>query len=186
MPFEFETLQIPEVRLIKPHVYGDARGFFLETYKDSVFAAEGLNTAFVQINHSRSAAGVLRGLHYQKAPRAQAKLLTVVSGAVFDVAVDIRVGSPTYGAWVGVVLSSDNHHLLYIPPGFAHGFCVLSESADVIYQVTDEYSSEHERGILWSDPAIGVDWPVREPILSARDAVQPRLSHADNNFVYGQ
>lgn len=184
MPFTFEMLQIPDVRLIIPRVFGDARGFFLETYKQTAFAAEGLNVTFVQTNHSRSTANVLRGLHYQKAPKAQAKLVTVVSGEVFDVAVDIRVGSPTYGAWVGAVLSSDNHHLLYIPPGFAHGFCVLSEVADLIYQVTDEFSSEHERGILWNDPEIGIDWPIRAPVLSPRDAAQPRLDEVDNNFVY--
>ncbi len=184
MPFTFEKLQIPDVRLIKPQAFGDDRGFFLETYKRSVFAAEGLAEGFVQINHSRSAGGVLRGLHYQKPPRAQAKLVMVASGTIFDVAVDIRVGSPTYGAWVGETLSSRNHYMLYVPPGFAHGFCVLSESADVIYQVTDEYSPDHDRGILWNDPEIGIVWPIREPVLSPKDAVQPRLRDADNSFVY--
>jgi dTDP-4-dehydrorhamnose 3,5-epimerase len=186
MPFAFEALQIPEVTLVKPRVFGDARGFFLETYKRSDFQAAGIPAAFVQANHSRSARGVLRGLHYQKRPRAQAKLLTVVTGEIFDVAVDIRVGSPTYGAWVSQVLSAENHHLLYVPPGFAHGFCVLSESTDLIYQVTEEYSREHERGILWNDPEIGIKWPVQNPELSARDMAQPRLREADNNFVYGQ
>jgi dTDP-4-dehydrorhamnose 3,5-epimerase len=186
MPFTFETLQIPEVRLIKPQVFGDARGFILETYKQTAFAAEGISETFVQINHSHSSAGVLRGLHYQKAPRAQAKLVTVISGAIFDVAVDIRVGSPTFGAWVGAELSGDNHYLLYIPSGFAHGFCVLSERVDVIYQATGEYSPEHERGILWNDPMIGIDWPIQTPLLSSRDVVQPWLQDADNNFVYGR
>ena len=184
MPFTFETLRIPDVQLIKPRVFGDARGFFMETYKRTEFEAAGISGAFVQANHSRSARGVLRGLHYQKSPRAQGKLMTVVTGAIFDVAVDIRAGSPTYGAWVGEVLSGDNHHFLYVPPGFAHGFCVLSESVDLIYQVTDEYSPEHERGILWNDPEVGIEWPIQVPELSARDAVQPRLSEADNNFVY--
>ena len=184
MPFSFETLKIPEVVLIKPRVFGDARGFFLETYKHSAFEAQGIAGTFVQINHSRSTQGVLRGLHYQKLPKAQGKLLSVVGGAIFDVAVDIRVGSPTYGTWVGEVLSGENHHLLYVPPGFAHGFCVISEFADVIYQVTMEYSPEHERGILWNDAEVGIVWPVDAPQLSARDVSQPYLKDADNNFVY--
>ncbi len=184
MPFTFERLDIPEVVLIRPRVHGDDRGFFLEVYKHSEFKAQGIPERFVQINHSRSAAGVLRGLHYQKDPRAQGKLLNVVRGAIFDVAVDIRAGSPTYGTWVGTLLSDANHHLLYVPPGFAHGFCVVEGPADLIYQVTEEYSVEHDRGILWNDPAIGVAWPVTSPELSAKDAVQPLLSEADNNFVF--
>lgn len=184
MPFIFERLSIPDVLLIKPRAFGDARGFFLETYKHSEFAAQGVQGPFVQTNHSHSAAGVLRGLHYQKPPRAQGKLLGVACGSIFDVAVDIRVGSPTYGAWVGAMLSSDNHHQLYVPPGFAHGYCVVDGPADLIYQVTEEYSPEHERGILWNDPDIGVDWPIEMPELSARDRAQPLLREADNNFVY--
>jgi len=184
MPFTFIPLAIPDVLLIEPRVFGDERGFFLETYKYSDFAAVGVPRHFVQVNHSRSARNVLRGLHYQKAPAAQGKLVLVMNGAIFDVAVDIRKGAPTYGQWVGATLSADNHHLLYIPPGFAHGFCILSESADVLYQITVEYSPEHDRGILWNDPDIGVEWPITNPQLSAKDTQQPRLHAADNNFVY--
>jgi dTDP-4-dehydrorhamnose 3,5-epimerase len=186
MPFTFESLEIPEIVLIKPHVFGDGRGFFLEVYKRSDFIAHGITDVFVQTNHSRSARGVLRGLHYQKQPMAQGKLISVAQGAIFDVAVDIRRGSPTYGTWVGRTLTSENHHLLYIPPGFAHGFCVLSEYADLIYQVTAEYSAEHDRGILWNDPGIGIEWPITEPALSAKDVCQPKLGDADNNAVYRQ
>ncbi|MCU0523054.1 MAG: dTDP-4-dehydrorhamnose 3,5-epimerase [Anaerolineae bacterium] len=185
MPFTFERLSIPDVVLIKPRVFGDARGFNLETYKHSDFAAQGVPERFVQVNHSHSAAGVLRGLHYQKLPRAQGKLVGVICGSIFDVAVDIRVGSPTYGVWVAAMLSGDNHHLLYIPPGFAHGFCVVDGPADVIYQMTEEYSPEHDRGVRWNDPYIGVDWPIEIPELSVKDAKQPLLEEADNNFVYG-
>ncbi len=184
MPFTFEPLDIPEVVLIKPRVFEDARGFFLEAYRLSTFTEDGISESFVQVNHSRSGTGVLRGLHYQKAPKAQGKLLSVVQGAIFDVAVDIRRGSPTYGRWVGQILSGENHHLLYIPPGFAHGFCVMSEWADVIYQVTQEYAPEHDRGILWSDPEIGIIWPIAQPQVSSKDAAQPHLREADNNFVY--
>jgi dTDP-4-dehydrorhamnose 3,5-epimerase len=127
---------------------------------------------------------VLRGLHYQKAPKAQGKLVAAIRGAIFDVAVDIRRGSPTYGQWVGETLSDDNHRLLYIPPGFAHGFCVLSKIADVLYQVTEEYTPELDRGIIWNDPEINVTWPIAEPHLSAKDAVQPRLRDADHTFIY--
>jgi dTDP-4-dehydrorhamnose 3,5-epimerase len=184
MPFTFEHLEIPEVVLIKPRVFGDARGFFLETYKHSDFVAHGIAGIFVQVNHSHSARGVLRGLHYQKEPMAQGKLVGVAQGEIFDVAVDIRAGSPTYGQWVAQTLTSENHLQLYIPPGFAHGFCVLSEVADVIYQVTAEYSAEHDRGILWNDPSIGIAWPLQEPALSAKDACQPKLCDADSNAVY--
>ncbi len=184
MPFTFTRLQIPDVILIKPRVYGDARGFFVETYKHSEFAAAGIAEMFVQYNHSHSAYGVLRGLHYQLPPMAQGKLLSVMAGEIFDVAVDIRRGSPTYGQWVGATLSAENHNLLYVPPGFAHGFCVVSDAADVLYQVTTEYSPLHERAILWNDPAIGIPWPIGEPQLSARDAAAPCLCDAENNFVW--
>ena len=185
MPFKsFTRLQIPEIVLIEPRVFGDDRGFFLESYKASDFLAAGISETFVQSNHSHSAHGVLRGLHYQKEPQAQGKLVMAVRGVIFDVAVDIRRGSPTYGQWVGEELSEANHRLLYIPPGFAHGFCVLSAHADVLYQVTAEYSAEHDRGIRWDDPAVGVAWPISSPLLSAKDAVQPLLARADNNFAY--
>jgi dTDP-4-dehydrorhamnose 3,5-epimerase len=184
MPFTFTPLAIPDVILIEPRVFGDDRGYFLETYKQSAFAAAGIPDVFVQYNHSHSAYGVLRGLHYQLLPMAQGKLLSVMAGEIFDVAVDIRRDSPTYGQWVGVTLSAANHHLLYVPPGFAHGFCVVSDMADLLYQVTAEYSQVYERGILWNDPDIGVAWPVAEPQLSPRDVAAPRLRDADNNFVW--
>ena len=178
MPFQFTPLAIADVILIEPRRSGDARGFFMETYKRSEFIANGIAEAFVQDNYSRSARGVLRGLHYQLAPQAQGKLVTVAQGEVFDVAVDIRPASPTFARWVGVMLSSEQPRLLYVPPGFAHGFCVLSETADFAYKVTNEYSQAHERGILWNDPQIGIEWPITAPTLSARDAQLPLLRDA--------
>jgi dTDP-4-dehydrorhamnose 3,5-epimerase len=151
-------------------------------YKRSEFARNGIAAAFVQDNLSHSVRGVLRGLHYQKRAVAQAKLVSVIRGEIFDVAVDIRKGSPTYGRSVSTVLSRANGRMLYVPEGFAHGFCVLSDEADVLYKVTAEYSPENERGILWSDPQLGIDWPVKEPILSQRDANLPLLRDADNDF----
>lgn len=166
--------EIPEVMILEPKVFGDARGFFLESYNQKVFReATGLALDFVQDNHSRSARGVLRGLHYQlKQP--QGKLVRVVRGAVFDVAVDVRRSSPTFGKWVGVELSEDNQRQFWVPPGFAHGFLVLSASADFLYKTTDYYAPEHERCIAWDDPDIGVDWGlaaagIGEPQLSAKD-----------------
>ena len=184
MPFKsFTPLTIPEVILIEPRVFGDERGFFAETYKATPYANHGI-PPFVQTNHSHSSHSVLRGLHYQKQPMAQGKLVTCVRGTIFDVAVDIRRGSSTYGQGVGEPLSDENHRLLYIPPGFAHGFCVLSDVADVIYQVTAEYAHDLDRGILWNDPDIGIEWPIDAPLLSPKDAAQPRLRDADNDFVY--
>ncbi len=182
MPFRFQRLTIPEVVLIEAQRFEDARGFFMETYKQSAFAEQGIVGPFVQSNRSHSVRGVLRGLHYQKHPQAQGKLVMVLGGEVFDVAVDIRRGSPTYGQWVGETLSAENGRMLWIPVGFAHGFCVLSERADVIYLVTAEYASDLDRGIRWDDPEIGIRWPVAEPILSAKDAALPLLRDADNNF----
>jgi len=179
MPFEFERLEIPEIILIKPKVFKDNRGFFLETYKESDFVKAGITNRFVQDNHSMSVKGVLRGLHYQKKPAVQGKLVRCVRGAIFDVAVDVRKGSPTFGKWVGVILSEENHFMLWIPPGFAHGFLTLSERAEVIYKVSDsEYSPEHDAGIIWNDPDIGIKWPleeVGEVILSEKDSKLPRL-----------
>lgn len=182
MPFEFHPLAIPEVILVEPQRFGDARGFFMETYQHETFAANGIAPRFVQDNHSRSSQGVLRGLHFQKNPHAQGKLLKVVIGEIFDVAVDIRRGSPTFGQWVGEMLSAENGRMLYVPPGFAHGFCVLSETADLIYKTTDYYYPESEKGIIWNDPQIGVEWPVNKPLLSARDEKLPPLAEADFNF----
>lgn len=163
---------IPEVLILEPKVFGDARGFFFESFNQKAFnEATGLDVNFVQDNHSRSAKGVLRGLHYQLPPHAQGKLVRVVRGAVFDVAVDIRKSSPTFGRWVGVELSEDNHRQFWIPPGFAHGFLTLSESADFLYKTTDYYAPSHERCIAWDDPQIGIIWPpvIFKPILSKKD-----------------
>lgn len=162
---------LPGVLLLEPKVFGDERGFFLESFNRRAFrAATGLDPDFVQDNHSRSARGVLRGLHYQ-VRQNQGKLVRVIRGSVFDVAVDVRRSSPTFGGWTGQVLSEDNRRQLWIPPGFAHGFLVLSESADVLYKATDYYAPEHERCIAWNDPAIGIAWPGDlQPQLSKRDA----------------
>lgn len=175
MPFEFKRLAIPEVILVKPKVFSDERGFFMETYKRSDFATFGIGEHFVQDNHSRSKKGVLRGLHYQRRPKAQGKLVRVVVGEIFDVGVDIRKDSPTCGKWVGEGLSAENKRMLYIPPGFAHGFCVLSEVAEVLYKTTEEYAPEYDAGIRWNDPEIGIHWPIEHPILSDKDAGLPLL-----------
>ncbi len=161
---------IPDVLIIQPKVFGDARGFFFESYNAQAFAqATGLSLNFVQDNHSRSAKGVLRGLHYQ-IRQSQGKLVRVVRGSVFDVAVDLRRSSSTFGRWVGVELSEDNHRQLWVPPGFAHGFVVTSESADFLYKTTDYYAPEYERCISWNDPVIGIQWPLEgAPTLSAKD-----------------
>lgn len=184
MPFRFSRLEIPGLVLVEVKKMADERGQFMETFKRSVFAEAGISETFVQDNVSYSRRGVLRGLHYQLNPHAQGKLVRVVLGAVFDVAVDIRHGSPTYGKWVGCTLSDENMNMLYLPPGFAHGVCVLSPEAYLSYKVTDEYAPECERGILWNDPDIDIRWPVDEPLLSSRDATFPRLREADNNFEY--
>ncbi len=184
MSFQFRHLELPDVILIEPRNLRDERGFFRETYKASEFAAGGIPATFVQDNHSHSTRGVLRGLHYQNPPRAQAKLVSVCKGEIFDVAVDIRKGSPTYGHWVAEILSADTGCMLYVPPGFAHGFCVLSAEADVIYKVTAEFALELDRGIRWNDPDIGVQWPITDAILSAKDAGLPLLRDADNKFEF--
>ena len=170
---------IPDVVVLEPKVFGDARGFFLESFNQRAYnQATGLEVEFVQDNHSRSARDVLRGLHYQL-QQPQGKLVRVVHGAVFDVAVDIRKSSPHFGRWVGTELSEDNHRQLWIPPGFAHGFLVLSDSADFLYKTTDYYALEHERAILWNDPSIGIDWPLTtEPLLSTKDKVASLLADA--------
>ncbi|TAM03059.1 MAG: dTDP-4-dehydrorhamnose 3,5-epimerase [Paraburkholderia sp.] len=172
---------IPEVMVIEPKVFGDARGFFFESFNQKAFVdGTGLDVTFVQDNHSRSAKGVLRGLHYQ-IQQPQGKLVRVVRGAVFDVAVDIRKHSATFGKWVGVELSEDNHRQLWVPPGFAHGFVVLSESADFLYKTTDYYAPQFERCIVWNDPDIGIAWPdLGAPVLlSAKDQQGARLSEAE-------
>lgn len=183
MAFEFTRLEIPEVILVVPQRFADERGFFAETYKRSQFAANGIPERFVQDNLSHSLRHVLRGLHYQKQPKAQGKLVTALKGQIFDVAVDIRRGSSTYGNWVGEVLSDEDFRMLYVPPGFAHGFIVMSEEADVQYKVTQEYAPELDRGIIWNDLAVGVAWPCDAPLLSPKDAVLPSLADADNDFT---
>ena len=176
MPFEFEKTQLPDVILVKPKIFGDARGFFMETYKKTEFAKNGIDIEFVQDNHSKSTKGVLRGLHYQKEPKAQAKLVRCPYGKVFDVAVDIRKNSPYFGKWTGAILSAENKHMLYIPEGFAHGFVVLSDEAELFYKASDEYSPEHDRGIKWNDTDINIDWGIDfKPLVSEKDDRQPLL-----------
>ena len=172
---------IPDVLIIEPKVFGDARGFFFESYNLQAFnEATGLDVDFVQDNHSKSSKGVLRGLHYQLPPKAQGKLVRVVQGDVFDVAVDLRKSSPTFGQWVGDILSAENKKQLWIPPGFAHGFLTLSDTAEFLYKTTDYYSPEHERSLFWCDPTLGIEWPLEgEPKLAAKDAAALTLKQAE-------
>lgn len=174
--------ELPGVLIIEPRVFGDQRGFFLETYHQARYQEAGLPPCFVQDNHSRSRKGVLRGLHYQLV-QPQGKLVGVTRGQVFDVAVDIRRGSPTFGRWVGCILDDCSLRQFYVPPGFAHGFCVLSEEADFVYKCTDYYHPPSERGIAWDDPDIGIEWPPVDAILSEKDTRNPRLAEqADENL----
>jgi len=184
MPFNFKRLEIPEVVVVEAKSFSDERGFFLESFKESDFISNGIDTKFVQDNISHSIKNVLRGLHYQKNPKAQAKLIIPIKGKIFDVAVDIRKGSPSFGKWVGEILSENNHKSLFVPKGFAHGFCVLSEQADILYKVSSEYSSENERGIIWNDPTLDIKWPVNDSIIIQKDLELPLLNNADNNFFY--
>ena len=186
MPFSFEPATLSGVVVIETRLFRDDRGYFTETYKQSDFIKAGITDPFVQDNFSYSSQGILRGLHYQKAPRAQAKLVSVARGEIFDVAVDIRQTSPTFGQWFGLRLSGENGRLLYIPAGFAHGFCVLSNEACVNYKVNAEYDPSVDRGIIWNDPDLGIAWPIRSPLLSPKDAALPRLCDADNNFVFSR
>lgn len=176
---EFQRLKIPDLILVSPRPFADPRGFFMETYKRSEFQANGVDSEFVQDNFSHSVGRVVRGLHYQKSPQAQAKLVAVTRGEIFDVAVDIRRESPTFGQWVGVALSAENKKMLYIPTGFAHGFCVLSEEVDFTYKVSAEYAPDLDRGIAWNDPEVGISWPVESPLLSDKDLQLPPLAEAD-------
>jgi dTDP-4-dehydrorhamnose 3,5-epimerase len=171
---------IADLKIIEPKVFGDERGFFLETWNADAFAGLGLDLKFVQDNHSRSAQGILRGLHYQ-IQNPQGKLVRVTSGKVYDVAVDLRANSPTFGHHVAVVLSAENKRLFWVPPGFAHGFYVMSESADFVYKCTEYYKPEFERSLLWNDPALNIDWPIgdSEPVLSAKDQAGLLLSSAE-------
>ncbi len=178
MPFEFHRLEIDGLILIEPQVFVDGRGFFMETYKTPDFATGGITGNFVQDSHSRSTKGTLRGLHYQKSPFAQAKLVRAVRGEVFDVVLDIRKDSPTHGKWASVTLSEENKNVLYIPEGLAHGFMVLSDIAELLYKTTNVYSPEHESGIIWNDPDLNIAWPIKEPILADRDTKWPTLKKA--------
>ncbi len=182
-----ELTTLPGVLIITPRVFSDVRGFFFESYNQETFRAHGIDTIFVQDNHSKSARGTLRGLHFQLAPLAQVKLIRCAAGAIWDVAVDIRVGSPTFGKWIGVELTAQNFRQLYIPVGFAHGFCVLSDEAEVLYKTSQVYSPSHERGIAWNDPAFNIVWPLTAPLLSPRDARAGGLADylAGVAFVYG-
>lgn len=173
----FIETSLPGVLLIEPALFADERGFFMETYHAARFAEAGIDAAFVQDNHSRSARGVLRGLHYQE-PNPQGKLVRCTRGALFDVAVDIRVGSPTFARWYGLELSESNRRMLWIPPGFAHGFCALEEESDLVYKCTALYVREHDHAILWNDPDIAIEWPLLTPLLSAKDAAAGPLRAA--------
>ena len=170
-------LGLPGVLLLEPRIFGDERGFFLETFNVERYSEVGLTLPFVQDNLSRSRKGTLRGLHFQQ-PQAQGKLVQVLAGAVWDVVVDVRRGSPTFGRWLGLELSAENRFQLWVPPGFAHGFCVLSESADFFYKCTALYAPQHERALRWDDPELGIRWPIDRPTLSAKDAAAPLLSDA--------
>ncbi len=177
----FIPSSIPEVVLIKPKVFGDHRGFFMETWQHKTFAENGIDYDFVQDNHSKSSQGILRGLHYQ-IQQPQGKLVRVVEGSVFDVAVDMRQYSDTFGQWVGYELSAENHHMLWVPPGFAHGFYVMSETAEFVYKCTDYYAPEHERSLLWGDKGLGIDWHLvdnKAPILSEKDSEAPCFVDAE-------
>jgi dTDP-4-dehydrorhamnose 3,5-epimerase len=178
---EFERTRIPDVVLIRPKVFGDDRGFFLESWEERKFAQAGLGAKFVQDNHSRSRRNTLRGLHYQ-IQSTQGKLVRVVAGSVFDVAVDMRRSSETFGHWVGAILSDENHHMLWVPEGFAHGFLVLTEYVDFLYRCTDFWAPAHERTVLWSDPDLAIDWPLaagEAPLLSPKDAAGVRFRDAE-------
>ena len=181
MPFEFERQKIKDVILVKPKVFGDNRGFFMESYKKSDFYANGIDVEFNQDNHSKSTKGVLRGLHYQAKPYGQAKLVRCSKGRIYDVAVDIRPDSATFKQYVKVELSEENKNMLFIPEGFAHGFVVLSEEAELLYKASGEYNPEADRGIFWADEDLAIDWGIDfEPILSEKDINQPRLKEVFN------
>lgn len=182
MPFKFTRMSIPDVVLIEPQIFKDERGFFLENFKKSIFEDNGITQTFVQDNFSYSLKGVIRGLHFQIPPKSQAKLVSVLKGEIFDVAIDLRSNSPTYGKWISENLSENNHRTLYVPEGFAHGFCVLSDNAYVLYKTNQEFSSEHEGGIVWDDSELNISWPIVNPILSKKDKLLPTLKKFNNPF----
>ena len=185
MEFLCEKTEFPGLLIITHECFEDERGFFLESYREDALAKFEV-PHFVQDNHSRSSRGVLRGLHYQIEPKSAGKLVRCMQGEIFDAVVDIRVGSITYGKWFGLTLSQENHKMLYVPPGFAHGFVTISEHAEIFYKMTDYYSKEHDKGIRWNDPAIGIAWPENiKPLLSAKDMDAPILQDAENNLTFG-
>jgi len=184
MALRFEPTTIPEVIKVTTDFYRDPRGLFCELYRSPEFKHAGIEHALMQTDYSVSLKNVIRGLHYQLNPMAQAKIVSVVAGVIFDVAVDLRKGAPTYGRWTAVELKPDDACMLFIPEGFAHGFCTLSDEARIIYHCSQVYSKEHERGIRWDDPQIGIQWPVDKPLLSKKDAQLPLLAKTENNFVF--
>jgi len=175
MPFTFTKTSIPEVQIIEPRKFPDERGFFMETYKYSEFSAHGIEERFLQDNHSFSEKGILRGLHFQRDPYAQGKLVKVINGVVWDVAVDLRPASSTYKQWVGIKLDGEKGNMFYIPPGFAHGFVVLSETAHFLYKCTNEYNPQADGGVRWDDPELNIDWPLQDVSVSAKDEALPFL-----------
>jgi len=179
MPFEFEKTDIPDVILIKPKVFEDERGFFMETYVKEDFEEAGIKVEFIQENHSKSKYAVLRGLHFQREPYAQSKLVRCIRGKILDVAVDLRKNSPTFKKYVSIELSEDNKLMLFIPKGFAHGFLVLSKEAEVIYKVDNIYAPDYESGLLWNDEQVGIEWPIEEPILAEKDKKWPSLKQLE-------
>ena len=179
MPFQFKKSDLKDVVIITPQLFLDERGYFLETYKKSEFEAFGICDVFIQENHSFSQKGILRGLHYQIPPHSQGKLVRCIEGEIFDVAVDIRKNSSTFGKWVGILLSEQNKKMCYIPQGFAHGFYTLSKTAHVLYKMTAEYSPQCERGIIWNDPTVGIQWPSDKAMLSEKDKNNPNIDNAD-------
>jgi dTDP-4-dehydrorhamnose 3,5-epimerase len=185
---KFTETKISGVMIIEPKVFGDPRGFFMESYKKSVFVADGITEDFIQDNHSRSAKGVLRGLHFQLKPYGMGKLVRAIRGEIFDVAVDVRRNSPTFGQWVSEFLSEENKKMLYLPSGIAHGFLSLSEITEIYYKCTAEYNAQSERGLIWSDPAVGISWPKigMAPILSERDKQNVLLKDLETNFDFGK
>lgn len=180
---ELSFLKLKDALVLKPKIHGDHRGFFMESYNESIMKGLGVSYNFIQDNHSLSVEpGVLRGLHYQLKPKAQTKLVRVLSGAIYDVILDIRRSSPTFGQWIGVILSEFNKHQLLVPKGFAHGFCTLVPNTQVLYKVDEYYSPENDRGILWNDPVLKIDWPVSDPKLSDKDLRHPLFKEAEMNF----
>ena len=179
MPFAFTATELEGVMLVEPRVFPDTRGYFLESYKHSDFSAAGIDRPFVQDNHSFSSNGVLRGVHYQLEPSAQGKLVRVVAGKVLDVAIDLRKSSATFGRWVGYELSGENRRMLYIPEGFGHAFLALEDDTHLLYKCTAEYDKAAERGVRWDDPEIGITWPWKDPLVSEKDAILPRLDEAE-------